>query len=148
MRRVVLESPYKGDVAENHAYAGLATLALAGKGLAAYASHLHLTSFLDDRVPFQRDLGIELGLVLAEAMDGAVFALDRGWSGGMDGAWNRHRSNDLPTLALSLALVFDGQSWASTLVRWKVASSLNPNVLKQLGHAAELRVLQSRPGIN
>lgn len=148
MKPVVLESPYAGDVSENVAYAGLVTLALAGRGLVAYASHLHLTTFLDDRVPVQRDIGIELGLQLASAMDAAVFALDRGWSRGMDGAWKRHKAADVPMMYASVGLVYDGTSWASTLARWKVAISLDPRVLQQLGLAMELRPLESRPLVN
>jgi len=121
MKRVTLESPYAGNVAQNKAYAALATLVLAGRGWAAYASHLHFTSFLDDAVTFERTLGMDLGLELARGSEAAVFATDRGWSEGTLQALDRHRAEGRPCYALNLGPDLLGdQPPTQTLDRYRV----------------------------
>ena len=86
---IVLESPYARMPEQALAYVGLCTLVLSGLGWAAYASHAHLTSFLDDSEPVDRELGIELGFDIGAAIPRTVFALDLGVSPGMADAWAR-----------------------------------------------------------
>jgi hypothetical protein len=85
MRRVIVESPYAGDVKANEAYARLALHDCLGKGEAPFASHLLYTQpdVLDDLIPEERTLGIEAGLVWALAADTTVVYVDRGISMGM-----------------------------------------------------------------
>jgi len=65
MRRVILESPYAGDVATNVAYARRALRDCLLRGEAPFASHLLYTQpgVLDDTLPDERACGIEAGLI-------------------------------------------------------------------------------------
>ncbi len=85
MRRVIIESPYAGDVNVNIAYAKAAVLDCLVRGEAPYASHLFFTQdgLLDDTVPHERTLGITAGLVWGAAADATVVYIDRGISPGM-----------------------------------------------------------------
>jgi hypothetical protein len=140
---VVLESPYAGDVDENKAYAALMTLALAGCGLAAYASHLHLTSFLDDRIPAHRALGIEVGLGIAEAASAVYFGTDLGWSSGMRAAYDVHRRRTRPIPGYTAQLPHvKSASWVETLEQWNayLAHCEHPDrVLRQLGLVLDVK---------
>ena len=87
MRRVILESPYAGDVAENLIYARRCALDCARRGESVLASHLLYPQFLDDNVPEERALGIALGLAWRPMAEYSVFYTDRGWSRGMLAAY-------------------------------------------------------------
>ncbi len=82
MQRVIVESPYSGEVARNEVYARLALLDCLARGESPYASHLLLTQVLDDTDPIQRDLGIRAGFAWREGAT-RVFYVDFGWSTGM-----------------------------------------------------------------
>src|ERR1035437_6900166 len=73
MTRVVIESPFAGDVERNMTYASEA----------AYASHLFFTQVLDDLNPDERQLGIEAGLEWGKAAEKTVVYIDYGISSGM-----------------------------------------------------------------
>lgn len=83
--RVVIESPYAGNVQANVAYAKRCVLDCLERGEAPYASHLFFTQpgILDDEDPLQRMLGIEAGLAWGEATVFVVVYIDRGISPGM-----------------------------------------------------------------
>lgn len=85
MRRVIVESPYAGDVEANRVYARAALRDCLLRGEAPLASHLLYTQpgVLDDLVPEERGLGIEAGLAWGECADATVVYLDRGISSGM-----------------------------------------------------------------
>jgi hypothetical protein len=83
MRKVVIESPYAGDVERNVKYACEAMKDCLQRGEAPIASHLLYTRVLDDLVPAQRKLGITSGLVWGSTADCIVFYTDHGWSDGM-----------------------------------------------------------------
>jgi hypothetical protein len=85
MRRVVIESPYAGDVAANIEYAKRCVHDCLKRGEAPYASHLFFTQngLLDDLVPEERKLGIESGFAWGAAADVVVVYVDRGVSNGM-----------------------------------------------------------------
>ena len=85
MRRVILESPYAGDVAANEAYARACLRDSLGRCEAPMASHLLYTQpgVLDDADPVERDLGIRAGLAWGEVAEATVVYTDRGISGGM-----------------------------------------------------------------
>ncbi len=61
MKRVILESPYAGDVEKNLAYAREALKHSLSCGESPLASHLLYTQVLDDASPNERLLGIEAG---------------------------------------------------------------------------------------
>ncbi len=85
MRRVILESPYAGDVAANEAYARSALRDCLLRGEAPIASHLLYTQpgVLDDLNPEERALGIEAGLSWGVEAEATVVYTDRGISRGM-----------------------------------------------------------------
>jgi len=83
MKRVVIESPYAGDVEKNKAYARACVLDCLARGEAPIASHLLLTQVLDDDDPEQRAAGIAAGMAWHVVADLVVFYVDRGWSTGM-----------------------------------------------------------------
>ena len=83
MRRVILESPYAGDVERNIAYARRAMLDSLQRGEAPMASHLLFPQVLDDNDPDQRHLGIEAGLAWGPVADATVIYADLGISRGM-----------------------------------------------------------------
>lgn len=85
MRRVIVESPYAGDVEANIEYARAAVRDSVLRGEAPIASHLLFTQpgILDDDVPAERDLGIEAGLAWLAVADATVVYQDRGLSRGM-----------------------------------------------------------------
>lgn len=85
MKRVVIESPYAGDVEANVAYAKRCVLDCLKRGEAPYASHLFFTQngLLDDMNPDERRLGIEAGFAWGETAEQVVVYIDRGVSFGM-----------------------------------------------------------------
>ena len=83
MRRVILESPYAGDVKRNVAYARRAMLDSLQRGEAPMASHLLYPQVLDDADADQRALGIEAGLAWGSAAIMTVVYADLGISRGM-----------------------------------------------------------------
>lgn len=85
MRRVIVESPYAGDVERNVAYARQAVRDCLLRGEAPIASHLLFTQpdLLDDRIPAERALGIAAGLAWVSVADATVVYEDHGRSRGM-----------------------------------------------------------------
>lgn len=83
-RRVIIESPYKGDIKLNTAYAQLACLDSIMRGEAPFASHLLYTQILDDNNADERALGIGLGFAWHKVADLAAFYVDLGMSPGMN----------------------------------------------------------------
>ena len=92
-RRVILESPYAGDVETNLRYARAAMRDCLLRGEAPYASHLLYTQpgVLDDDDPGERQQGIDAGLAWGDAADAAVVYTDLGISAGMKYGIARHR---------------------------------------------------------
>ncbi len=84
-RRVILESPYAGDVEKNVEYARACLRDSLLRGEAPIASHLLYTQpgVLDDGVPEERAMGIEAGLAWGHEAEATVVYTDRGISGGM-----------------------------------------------------------------
>lgn len=88
MRLIVIESPFAGEVEANKAYLQScirhATLQM---NESPYASHQMLTEALDDLDPRERQIGIDAGLALGDAIIDAggahVFYVNRGISNGM-----------------------------------------------------------------
>ena len=85
MRRVIVESPYAGDVEQNTEYARKCMHDCLMRGEAPFASHLLYTQphVLDDLIPEQRNLGIEAGLAWGVVAEASVVYIDRGITSGM-----------------------------------------------------------------
>lgn len=83
MPRVVIESPFAGDVEKNMEYARQAILDCLRRGESPYASHLFFTQVLDDLKPEERQLGIEAGFEWGKAAEKTVVYVDLGISAGM-----------------------------------------------------------------
>jgi len=88
MRRVIIESPYAGEVERNVAYARRAVRDAVSRGEAPIASHLLFTQpgILDDTIPHERELGINAGLAWVKVADAMVLYLDLGMTLGMRAA--------------------------------------------------------------
>lgn len=92
MRKVVIESPYAGDVQRNTEYARLCLKDSLNRGESPIASHLLLTQVLDDTIPEERELGINAGLHWTDVADAHIFYVDYGLSAGMMQALDRTTS--------------------------------------------------------
>ena len=91
MKRVIIESPYAGDVAENMAYARACLADSLRRGEAPLASHLLYTQpgVLDDDKADERALGIEAGHAWIACADLVVVYHDLGVSQGMQAGMRR-----------------------------------------------------------
>jgi hypothetical protein len=85
MKRVVIESPFKGDTKKNISYARACMHHSILKGEAPFASHLLYTQegVLDDKFPLERLLGITAGFVWGEKADLVAVYIDLGITDGM-----------------------------------------------------------------
>ncbi len=85
MRRVILESPYAGDVEANVEYARRCMHDSLSRGEAPIASHLLYTQpgLLNDDDPAERSWGIRAGLAWGAVAEATVVYADRGISRGM-----------------------------------------------------------------
>lgn len=85
MIKVVIESPFAGDIEKNIRYARAAMRDCLLRGETPYASHLLYTQdgVLDDNVPAERELGIQAGFEWREASAMTVVYIDLGISNGM-----------------------------------------------------------------
>jgi hypothetical protein len=86
MKRVIIESPYAGDVEGNTLYARRALRDSLMRGEAPIASHLLYTQpgVLDDLIPEERQHGIDAGLAWGAVAELTVCYVDRGISRGME----------------------------------------------------------------
>lgn len=89
MKRVIIESPYEGDVEKNIEYARLCLRDSLIRGESPIASHLLYTQVLDDTIPAERNAGIEAGLAWLEVAEAHIFYGDFGMSKGMMIAYDR-----------------------------------------------------------
>lgn len=85
MRRVILESPYAGEIEANTAYARRCLRDSLSRGEAPIASHLLYTQpgVLRDEREDERQWGIDAGLAWANAAEATVVYTDLGISRGM-----------------------------------------------------------------
>lgn len=85
MRRVILESPYAGDIAANELYARKCLHDCLMRGEAPLASHLLYTQphVLDEHKPEERKLGIDAGHSWYSVAEACVVYEDLGVSKGM-----------------------------------------------------------------
>lgn len=85
MKRVILESPYAGDISANVEYARACVRDSLSRGEAPIASHLLYTQpgVLRDEVAEERQWGIDAGLAWGSQAEATVVYTDRGMSRGM-----------------------------------------------------------------
>lgn len=85
MRRVIVESPYAGEVKRNVQYARLCLKDCLERDESPFASHLLYTQpgVLNDEIPEERTRGIEAGLRWGQVADVTVVYTDLGISTGM-----------------------------------------------------------------
>ena len=85
MIKVILESPYDGDVEQNIKYARQCVKDSLLRGESPIASHLLYTQdgILDDDIQEERTMGINAGLEWRSVADKHVFYIDYGMSAGM-----------------------------------------------------------------
>ena len=94
LRRVIIESPYAGDIARNTLYARLCLKDSILRGEAPLASHLLYPQVLDEASPHERELGIQCGLAWLQSLgpDALIIYSDLGISPGMQRAWDIART--------------------------------------------------------
>ena len=83
MRRVVIESPYAGDVDRNVAYARAAMRDSLARGECPFLSHLLYTQVLDDEDAGERLAGMIAGVSWMSVAEAVVVYEDLGVSRGM-----------------------------------------------------------------
>jgi hypothetical protein len=85
MIRVMVESPYAGDVRRNLWYARAIMRECLHKDEAPFLSHALYTqpNVLRDRCSYERQMGIEAGFAFREACEKTVVYTDLGFSTGM-----------------------------------------------------------------
>lgn len=88
MKRVIIESPYAGDIDNNVSYARLCLKDSLMRGEAPIASHLLHTQVLDDTIKEEREMGIKAGLKWLRVADLMAVYVDLGISKGMKSAIN------------------------------------------------------------
>ena len=98
MRRVLVETPFKGDVERNLAYLRAALRDCLMRDEAPFASHAIYTQpgVLNDDIPTERALGIRAGLVWGNVADATVVYSDLGITDGMKLGIDRARELNRP----------------------------------------------------
>lgn len=82
-RRVCIESPLRGDVTRNVAYADACMLDALRRGEAPYLGHLLYPRVLDDGRAEDRELGIAAHIAWLRFADAVIVYTDRGVTDGM-----------------------------------------------------------------
>jgi hypothetical protein len=97
MKRVILESPFAGDVERNIDYARKCVRHSLSLGESPIASHLLYTQegILNDDIEQERMWGIDAGLAWKQVADYHVFYIDYGISNGMQYALNYATDNEI-----------------------------------------------------
>ncbi len=85
-RKVIIESPYAGDIEKNLKYLRACMRDCLLRGEAPFASHALYTQpgVLKDEVPYERELGILSGFAWRKGSDATVVYTDLGFSKGME----------------------------------------------------------------
>jgi len=93
LKKVAIESPYKGDVTKNTEFCQNVCKWAILNGLNPFAMHLFFTLFLNDSVELERNLGINCGLGWTDLADEVWFCLrpDDKISSGMTLAIERNK---------------------------------------------------------
>lgn len=104
MRRVIIESPYAGDIETNLRYARAAMNYALGQGCAPLGSHLLYTQpgVLNDNIPEERTLGMEAGFSWMAVAEEVWVFIDLGVSSGMASGRARAERYGIPVREVSL----------------------------------------------
>jgi len=102
MIRVIIESPFAGDIEKNKEYLALCFADCFARGEAPYASHALYTQFLDDLNPEERKLGIECGQAWGKQADLIAVYTDLGISDGMSQSIEKYYLNNIPIVNRSI----------------------------------------------
>jgi hypothetical protein len=86
VRRVIIESPYAGNIDQNMKYVRACMQDCVFRGESPYVSHALLTQpgVLRDEVPEERTLGIEMGFAWRAVADATIVYTDLGISKGVE----------------------------------------------------------------
>lgn len=95
-RRVIVESPYRGNVSENEEYARRCLMDCVLRGESPIAFHLLLTQILNDDIIEERQIGLECGFAWQGLADAVIVYIDKGYSEEMAAAANLALANDIP----------------------------------------------------
>jgi len=117
MERVILESPYAGNLLLNRAYLDVCILDCFMRDEAPFASHLMYTSALDDTDPAQRSFGIEAGFAQWVSRPRVVFFTDLGITRGMYRAIRRAKEFDIQIEFRSVFSTLDIASAAESFLK-------------------------------
>jgi len=100
MKKVIIESPYAGNIEQNIKYARACLKDSLSRGEAPLASHLLYTQdgVLDDSIKAERTQGINAGLAWLEVADLHLFYIDYGMSDGMKYALNYSTDKGVKTV--------------------------------------------------
>ena len=114
MKRVIVESPYAGNVERNIEYARACFRDCLLRGESPFASHLLYTQpgILDDKISSERDLGIAAGFAWRNVSHVTVVYTDLGVSSGMQFGIDHAKRNGLAIVFRSL-----GGKWAEIGMR-------------------------------
>jgi len=83
MKRVIIESPYKGDIKGNLKYLEACVYDSLKRGEAPFASHGFYTQYLRDTDPMERELGMSAGFAWSRVADLIAVYSDLGITRGM-----------------------------------------------------------------
>lgn len=83
MTRVIIESPFAGDIKKNILYAKRCLMDSIERDEAPFASHLLYTQVLDDTIDFEREAGMNAGFKWMGVADLVAVYGDLGISSGM-----------------------------------------------------------------
>lgn len=84
MKRVIIESPYAGDIERNVTYAHRCIADSLKRGEAPFASHILYTTALRDHYEVEREQGIKAGFEWGLDADICAVYVDYGVSEGME----------------------------------------------------------------
>jgi len=104
-QRVVLESPFAGDIEANLTYAHKCMSDCLQRGEAPFASHLLYTQdgVLDDTIAEERERGIKAGFAWGDVATKVVVYTDHGISKGMQLGIDKAKDSGLPVEYRSFA---------------------------------------------
>ena len=95
MKLIYVASPYSGDVENNRQYAKQACRFVAELGHAFFAPHLLYPEILNDADPHERQMGLDMGLVVLSRCD-ELWAFGETISPGMQGELAEAKRLGLP----------------------------------------------------
>lgn len=114
-QRVIVESPYAGDILRNIAYARLACWWCLKNGMAPFASHLLYTQMLDDSIEGERELGMGAGMAWRHGAQLTIAFIDFGISSGMKAGMSHARKHEQDVREITLRLEMGDGKFADAM---------------------------------